>query len=84
MIVSAQAKGAVGGGADVPVLVERRNDVALDCLRKALDAPERLTRQLTVRRSAHAGVDAEADGRARAGAEYAAVAGGVEGGAAAN
>ena len=39
MIVSAQAKGAVGGGADVPVLVERRNDVALDCLRKALDAP---------------------------------------------
>ena len=39
MIVSAQAKGAVGGGADVPVLVERRNDVATECLAKALDAP---------------------------------------------
>ena len=39
MIVSAQAKGAVGGGADVPVLVERRNDVATECLAVALNAP---------------------------------------------
>ena len=35
MIVSAQAKGAVGGGADVPVLVLRRNDAAIECVRKA-------------------------------------------------
>ena len=39
MIVSAQAKGAVGGGADVPVLVSKRNDVAVECLRKAMTAP---------------------------------------------
>ena len=39
MIVSAQAKGAVGGGADVPVLVSKRNDVAAECLRAAMTAP---------------------------------------------
>ena len=39
MIVSAQAKGAVGGGADVPVLVSKRNDVAVECLRVAMTAP---------------------------------------------
>jgi hypothetical protein len=36
MIVSAQAKGSVGGGTDVPVLVMRRNEVAVDCLRRAI------------------------------------------------
>jgi hypothetical protein len=40
MIVSAQAKGNVGGGADVPVLVTRRNEVAVDCLRKAIEAKD--------------------------------------------
>ena len=39
MIVSAQAKGAAGGGSEVPVLVRRRNERALECLRVALDAP---------------------------------------------
>ena len=39
MIVSAQAKGAVGGGSEVPVLVRRRNERALECLRVALGAP---------------------------------------------
>ena len=56
MIVSAQAKGAVGGGADVPVLVERRNDVALECLAKALDAPGVSPGRAPVRRPAHAGL----------------------------
>lgn len=40
MIVSAQAKGNVGGGADVPVLVTRRNEFAVDCLRKAIEAED--------------------------------------------
>ena len=39
MIVSAQAKGAVGGGSEVPVLVRRRNARALECLGVALNAP---------------------------------------------
>ena len=39
MIVSAQAKGAVGGGSEVPILVRRRNERALECLRVALRAP---------------------------------------------
>lgn len=39
MIVSAQAKGAVGGGSEVPILVRKRNKRALECLRVALDAP---------------------------------------------
>lgn len=40
MIVSSQAKGSVGGGAEVPVLVTRRNEVAMECLRKALSASD--------------------------------------------
>ncbi len=40
MLVSAQAKGAVGGGADVPVLVTRRNEAAVECLQKAMDADD--------------------------------------------
>ena len=35
MIVSAQAEGPVGGGAAEPVLVARRNDVAIDGVKKA-------------------------------------------------
>ena len=37
MIVSAQAKGSVGGGTEVPILVNKRNEKALECLRKSLD-----------------------------------------------
>lgn len=40
MIVSAQARGPAGGGSDEPVLVARRNDVAIDGVRKAFNAPE--------------------------------------------
>ena len=35
MMVSAQAAGPVGGGTSVPVLVTKRNEVAVDCLRRA-------------------------------------------------
>lgn len=39
MIVSAQAKGAVGGGSEVPILVTKRNEKAIECLRLATQAP---------------------------------------------
>ena len=38
MIVSAQARGPAGGGADEPILVARRNDVAIDGVAKAFKA----------------------------------------------
>ena len=40
MIVSAQAEGPAGGGSTEPVLVARRNDVAMDGVNKAFKAPE--------------------------------------------
>jgi len=39
MIVSAQATGPVGGGSSEPILVARRNDVAIDGVKKAFKAP---------------------------------------------
>jgi len=38
MIVSAQARGPAGGGSDEPILVARRNDVAIDGVAKAFKA----------------------------------------------
>ena len=40
MSVSAQAEGPAGGGSTEPVLVARRNDVAMDGVNKAFKAPE--------------------------------------------
>ena len=39
MIVSAQATGPAGGGSSEPILVARRNDVAIDGVKKAFKAP---------------------------------------------